>query len=438
MRHLSLPVATLGLVLTSSCVFGSTLTLERVVSSGVITHPIQVGAPQGDSERLFILDRQKGEIVIQNRADGSILPTPFFKLPATLFAEGVPTQNAFSFAFSPDFSQSGKLYVSFVDKSDDLQVVEVTVSETNPNLADPASLRQILKVPYTPVGPGTHFGADVDFGPDGYLYITTGDSDAAFGDVQSQNLDSLQGKVLRIDPTADAFPDDLDNNFTPAPGNPFSGDTTEITDAIWARGLRNPFQASFDPVTGAYFIADVGEDRFEEIDLGVSGADYGWPALEGIAPFMPDLVTGDPVLSDPLYVYQHGTGPFEGFSVTGGAVYRGSIAELGGLYFFSDYVTALIWSFEFDLLTGTISDLIQWSLISPDGLPTGVVSFGTDGGANLYIVGEGEGGGVFRIANASIEAVPLPATLPLFASGLGLMGWLAWRKKRMAVTPSAY
>ena len=411
----------LGMALLSHAAFGATLTLERVVSPIDIKNPIQVAAPADDDERLFILDRQKGEIYIQDRTTGIISATPFLALPSTVFEQDVLTQNAFSFAFSPDFDTSGKLYVSFVNTDDDLQVIEATVSED-----DPVVLKTILTVEYTPVGPGTHFGADLDFGPDGYLYITTGDSDAAFANVQSQNLSSLQGKILRIDPTADAFLGDPNNNFTPALGNP-SGDTTEITDAIWASGLRNPFQASFDPVTGAYFIGDVGEDKFEEINIGVSGANFGWPAMEGT---IPGPVSGGAGFIDPLYTYGHGVDPFEGFSVTGGAVYRGPIAELYGRYFFSDYVTAQIWSFLPNLVDGSISELLLWSLISPNGLPTGVLSFGQDGSGNLYIVGEGAGGGVFRIASAAVDPVPIPAALPLFAAGLGAMGFFGWRRNR--------
>ena len=372
-----------------------------------------------------MLDRQKGEIYIQSRTTGNISTTPFFALPSSVFAQNVATQNAFSFAFAPNFATSGKLYVSFINKLDDLQVVEIKVG-ADPNLVDPGSLRQILTVPYSPVGTGTHFGADLDFGPDGYLYITTGDSDAAFADVQSQNLSSLQGKILRIDPTTDAFGSDPNNNFTPAPGNPSRG-ITPITDAIWALGLRNPFQASFDPLTGTYFIGDVGEDRFEEINIGVPGANFGWPAMEGT---ISGPVPGGTSFIAPLCTYGHGDDPFEGFSVTGGAVYRGAIAELYGRYFFSDYVTAQISSFLPSLVDRSISELLLWSLISPDGLPTGVLSFGRDGSGNLYIVGEGTGGGVFRIASALVDPVPIPAALPLFAAGLGFMGFLGWRRKR--------
>lgn len=416
----------LGMVLFGHSALAATLTLERVVAPSQIANPIQVAAPAGDTERLFVLDRQKGEIYIQDRTTGIISTTPFFALPSSVFEQDVGTQNAFSFAFAPDFATTGKLYVSFINTADELQVVEVKVG-ADPNIVDPASLRQILTVPYTPVGEGTHFGADLDFGPDGYLYITTGDGDAAFADVQSQDLSSLQGKILRIDPTDDAFGSDLNNNFTPALGNPFSGATVEITDAIWALGLRNPFQASFDPLTGDYFIGDVGEDTFEEINIGVSGANFGWPAMEGT---IPGPVPSGTDFDAPLYTYGHGIDPFEGFSVTGGAVYRGSIAELYGRYFISDYVTAQIWSFLPNLVDGSISELLLWSLISPDGLPTGVLSFGRDGSGNLYIVGEGAGGGVFRVASALVDPVPIPAALPLFAAGLGAMGFLGWRRKR--------
>ena len=416
----------LGIALFGHDALGATLTLERVVSPSEIANPIQVAAPAGDTERLFVLDRQKGEIYIQDRETGTISTTPFFALPSSVFKQGVATQNAFSFAFDPEFSTTGKLYVSFINPDNDLQVIEVTM-DIDLDPVDPPILKPILTVEYDPVTQGTHFGADLDFDADGYLYVTTGDSDADFEDVMSQDLSSLQGKILRIDPKIDAFESDLENNFTPAPGNPFSGPTTEVTDAIWALGLRNPFQASFDPVTDAYFIGDVGENLFEEINIGFSGANFGWPAMEGT---IPGPVSDAAAYIDPLYAYGHGDDPFEGFSVTGGAVYRGPIAELDGRYFFSDYVTAQIWSFLPNLVDGSISELLLWSLISPNGLPTGVLSFGRDGSGNLYIVGEGAGGGVFRIASAAVDPVPIPAALPLFAAGLGAMGFLSWRRKR--------
>ena len=172
-----------------------------------------------------------------------------------------------------------------------------------------------------------------------------------FEDVKSQNLSSLQGKILRIDPTDDAFPEVTQTTTLPRRQEiPFPATTVEVTDAIWALGLRNPFQASFDPLTGAYFIGDVGEDSFEEINIGVSGANFGWPAMEGT---IPGPVPAGTDFIDPLYTYGHGVDPFEGFSVTGGAVYRGPIVELDGRYFFSDYVTAQIWSFLPNLADGT-------------------------------------------------------------------------------------
>lgn len=419
--HRQYLAALLLVVLMGSPVLGATLTLEQVVPTSQVANPIQVAAPVGDAQRLFILDRQKGEIVIQDRVSGDILPAPFFTLPAEFFEQGEPTQNAFSFAFDPEFVDTKKLYVSFVDKDDDLRVIEVTASANNLDLADPASVRQILTVPYDPVGDGTHFGADLDFGPDGYLYITTGDSDADFAEVKSQDLTSLQGKILRVNPNDDAFPLDDVNNFTPADGNPFSGGVVDVTDAIWALGLRNPFQASFDPLTGAYYIGDVGEGNFEEINIGALGANFGWPAREGGGAFFPGVAPGSLPLINPLYTYGHGFDPFEGLSVTGGAVYRGPLAALDGRYFFSDYVTAQIWSFVPDFLNKSISELVLWSLISPDGVPTGVLSFGVDGNGNLYIVGEGAGGGVYLIADATLDPVPLPAGAVLFLSAIGFL-----------------
>ena len=415
-------------LLCGSPAIASTLTLQKFASGG---DSIQVTAPPGDTEHVFVLDRLNGTVTVRDRITGVAAPTPFLTLPSSSFAADF-VNSAFSIAFSPDYAQSGKVYVSYVDKLDNLQVVEATADANDKTRVDATTFRSVLNVKYDPVGPGTHYGADLDFGPDGFLYVTTGDSDESFENVKSQDLASLQGKILRIDPRADAFPSDDVNNFAPASGNPFTaGGETKITDAIWSTGVRNPFQGSFDPATGIYFFGDVGEDLSEEINVGIAGGNYGWPGREGLQVFRADHLAGSPTLTDPIYTYLHGLGDFEGFSVVGGLVYHGPVAGLEGRYFFADFISAKIWSFNYDLQNSGITNLIFWSLNLPADVDfKNILSFGTDGMGDLYIVTLLDG--IYKVTSAEVDEVPLPASGLLMLGGLGGLAAARRLKRRKA------
>jgi glucose/arabinose dehydrogenase len=230
-------------------------------------------------------------------------------------------------------------------------VVEYT--DSGRTLSAPRVVLRVEHGPADPTSAGLHLGSDIGFGPDGYLHVTLGDAGGPLGGPNvAQDFTQLAGSVLRLDPLDDAYPGDPDRNYAPAPGNPAMGPGSDP--AIWAGGLRNPYRANFDPVTGAYYIGDVGQEDREEINLGHAGANYGWNFREGTAPG-PNSNPGPGSYTDPIYDYAHGAGPFEGIGVVGGLVYRGPLAGLRGQYLFGDLddwygdqVVDAIWSFDAD------------------------------------------------------------------------------------------
>lgn len=388
----------------------ATLFLENIATADEIANPIYATAPSGD-DRLFIVDKDTGDIRIYDRTSGMLLSTPFLTI-SDLGSASIE-EGAQSIAFAPDYETSGKFYVSYVDTGGDHRVVEYMVSG-DPNIADAGSARNIITVDHPDDGASGHFGGWIGFGPDdGYLYVSTGDSNADPIDDAAQDINNQLGSILRIDPTADAFPGDDFNNYGVPADNPFVGKDGD--DAVWAFGLRNPFRPSFDEETGILYIADVGENQFEEINIGANGANYGWSGYEGSEIFDLSLLTGptDNLLF-PVYEYGHGDGLFEGFSITGGGVYRGDIAELQGRYFFGDFVTGQIWSFLLDPGTMEISDLVAWSLVIDTGVLGTIASFGFDADGNMYLMDIF--GDVFLVAGA-ISDVPLPSAFILMGFG---------------------
>jgi glucose/arabinose dehydrogenase len=402
------------LALYGSAASAATLEIEQFLSKNVIPNPIKVEAPKGDPANIYILDRTTGRVTVHDTQTGTSRAEPFMELPPSFQPNSY--YNAFSIEFAPDYETSGEVYVSYVDTLDNLQVSVVRRLANDPNKVDPTTFRSIINVKYDPVGPGTHYGADLDFGPDGNLYITTGDNDDSFDQVKSQDATSLQGKVLRINPRADDFGSDPVNNFSVPADNPLRSASPAVTDAIWATGLRNPFQAAFDPVSGRFLIADIGEDRYEEINIGKPGANYGWPVKEGPVFFRPDLGLPGTIYTDPLFTYQSGSGPDERKSITGGIFYTGPLAALSGRYFFADYVANTIWSFDLAPDGESILNLLSWNILTDGGLPSSIVSFGADGNGDMYIVTLDNG--IYKVIGASAEDVPLPAALPLLASAI--------------------
>jgi glucose/arabinose dehydrogenase len=282
-------------------------------------------------------------------------------------------------AFSAD---GGLLYVSYTNNDGDSRVDEYAVGAGPEGTADPGTRREVLALdqPYS-----NHNGGHVVFGPDGYLYLGYGDGGSA-GDPERRALDprTLLGKLLRIDPRPNG-----DQPYTIPPDNPFADGSAALPE-IWSVGLRNPWRFSFDPETGDLWIGDVGQNAVEEIDLvtaeqGAGRAiDFGWSAYEGTDRYNEDQES--PNHWPPIFEYRHADG---GCSVTGGIVYRGeAIPALRGAYLLGDYCASGI-----SALVAQDGQLVDSATISDE--PGQIVSFGTDGAGEVYVVSIG--GGVFRL-----------------------------------------
>ena len=340
------PLLALFAIVTLGCVenadSATPLTTTRVATA--LSQPLFVTAPTGDAERLFIVEQGAGgsaRIKILNLGTQTVNTTPFLTI------SGITTggeRGLLGLAFHPDYSTNGYFFVNHTDAAGDTIVERYTVS-ADPNVADPNSAMPVLGIGQPD---SNHNGGWLGFGPDGYLYIATGDGGGT-GDPNEngQDLSSLLGKMLRIDVNADDFPGDANANYGIPADNPFVG--VAGRDEIWAYGLRNPWRNSFDRETGDLYIADVGQASWEEVNVqpanSTGGENYGWDCYEGNHEYE-TTGCGDPnTMTFPVYEYSHS----DGCSITGGYVYRGSqICDLRGTYFFADYCNDTIWSFRYD------------------------------------------------------------------------------------------
>ncbi len=363
------------------------------VGTGLSGGPLfMVEVPDG-SGRMYVVEKS-GTIRILDPDTGTA-STPF--LDVSLQVATVGEQGLLGFALAPDFATSGVFYIYMSNTNGDNEVRRYSTFPGNMDLADSASANRILLLPHP--GATNHNAGWIAFGPDDMLYVLTGDG--AVG-ANAQSLNSPLGKILRIDPSSDAFPADADRDYAIPAGNPYAGATPGL-DEIWASGLRNPFRASFDPLTGNLWIGDVGEGTLEEINLapaGQAGLNFGWNLQEGTNG------SNNPAFTLPVAQYGHGSGPFQGNSVTGGLVYRGPIAGLDGQYVFGDFFDEA-WSVPVSsLVQGSILPSSNFTLRNTAFTPNAgtiaqITSFATDSAGNLYI--SDLGGEVFRV---QVSAAP--------------------------------
>jgi len=344
--------------------------------AGGLESPVHLTAPPGDS-RLFVVE-QPGRIRVIE--DGELLPTPFLDIVSKV-GSGQSEQGLLSVAFHPDYASNGRFYVNYTDRSGDTRVERYTVSAADPNRADEASAKLILAVdqPFS-----NHNGGLLLFGPDGMLYVGMGDGGSG-GDPQGhgQNRGTLLGALLRIDV-------DGGDPYAIPPDNPYVGESGARGE-IWAIGLRNPWRFAFDAPANRLYVADVGQNRYEEVnvvDADASGLNYGWNIMEG-AHCYPGGSCGTSGLVLPALEYTHD----DGCSVTGGLVYRGAaIPSLVGHYLYADYCAGWIRSFRYD--GAAAND--QRELVA--GGAGNILSFGQDAAGELYVLSSN--GRVYRIEAA--------------------------------------
>ncbi len=386
-------VALCLVALLSACSVEASIQLQLLTAG--LDRPVAITHAGDGTGRLFISE-QGGAIRIH---DGSqLLPTPFLDISSIVSCCG--ERGLLSAAFHPQYATNGFFYVFYTDLAGSAVVARYHVS-ANSNIADSTSALIVLNVPQPY---NNHNGGQLQFGPDGYLYIGLGDGGSG-GDPQNnaQNLGTLLGKLLRIDV-------DGGTPFAIPPTNPFVGNPA-ARDEIWAYGLRNPWRFSFDRATGDLFIGDVGEGTFEEIDFQVAGSagglNYGWRLMEGSQCFNPSSNCNSGQLTLPILEYTHALG----CSVTGGYRYRGALnASEVGTYFYADYCSGRIWGATPDGSGG-------WTATERVDANLSFSAFGEDEAGELLIAHHesGSGGAIFRLANPS----PPPPTRTLTISRTG-------------------
>jgi glucose/arabinose dehydrogenase len=327
------------------------------VASG-LSAPVYTAAPSGDT-RLFVVELAGRILIIRN---GQVLPTPFLDLRNNVLTGD--ERGMLSMAFHPAYQSSGFFYVYYTDRGGDIQLQRFTVS-SDPDVANPASGTPLLSLEHS--ANSNHNGGLVQFGPDGLLYIGVGDGGGA-GDPagNAQNRGSLLGKILRMNV----------NGGEPSP-----------TAEVWAYGLRNPWRFSFDVPGNLLYIADVGQFKYEEVNVARAdqeGVNYGWSVMEGRHCFASPNCT--PIGVAPVIEYDHSGG----CSVTGGPVYRGkAMPGLTGHYFYSDYCGG--WLKSFRSLGGEAVDERTWDVKDIGPVP----SFGEDAAGEMYMLAAD--GTVYRI-----------------------------------------
>ncbi|SHE60598.1 PQQ-dependent sugar dehydrogenase [Alkalibacter saccharofermentans] len=294
------------------------------------TRPVDIQNAGDNSGRLFIVE-QAGRIYVLSGEDATDMEI-FLDITSIVNDNG-NEQGLLGLAFHPEHEQNGYFFVNYTDRSG--TVISRFRVGSDSNQADPASQLEILTFnqPYS-----NHNGGQIAFGPDGYLYIATGDGGGS-GDPQghSQNRRTLHGNILRID--IDSREPGL--NYAIPSDNPFVGNREGYREEIYAYGLRNPWRFSFDPLSGNLWAADVGQNAIEEINLIEKGKNYGWNIMEGTREFAPDPDIDTDSLELPVFEYSHPLGR----SITGGHVYREQRhPELYGAYIYGDFVTGLIWA----------------------------------------------------------------------------------------------
>lgn len=342
--------------------------LDRIASG--VTNCTDIQSPRDGSGRLFFV-RRDGVILLWR--NGSLQSQPFLDIRSRVLAGG--ERGLLGLAFPPAYAQKRYFYVNYTDRSGATVIARYFL--TNPDLADSANEQVLLTIaqPFA-----NHNGGQIQFGPDGMLYIGMGDGGGANDPVRAgQDPNTLLGKMLRIDTESNLA------RYAIPPDNPFVS-TPSHRPEIWALGLRNPWRFSFDATTGDLYIADVGQNRFEEVNFqprsSSGGENYGWVTMEGNECVQAGCNTAG--LARPIWTYPRS----EGLSITGGYVWRGA-------YYYGDYVTGRIWALR-RTATGW-----QNSLVTDLGRSFAISTFGLGEDGSLYVANFSSGE-IFRLVESGL------------------------------------
>jgi len=342
---------------------------ERAFPELRFDRPVLVTHAGDGSNRVFVVEQAGTVRVLPNDQEAEETRV-FFDINArVVYKDKENEEGLLGLAFHPNYKQNGEFFLYYTTQSAPHTSVisRFRVSADDPDTADAAFEEELLRLkqPFW-----NHNGGTIVFGPDGYLYVGLGDGGLANDPFRNgQKLGTLHGSILRIDVDRK----DKGKNYAVPEDNPFVG-RRGARPETWAYGFRNVWRMSFDRETGLLWAADVGQDKWEEIDIVVGGGNYGWNFREGLHRFAKGTPPKDTI--DPIWEYHHDIGK----SITGGHVYRGKLVpELAGLYLYADYVSGKIWALDYD---EEQQKVVANHSIPADSLP--VMSFGEDEHGEVY------------------------------------------------------
>jgi glucose/arabinose dehydrogenase len=359
------------------------LTAKRAFPALKFRRPIVLTHAGDGSDRVFIAS-QYGKIHVLPNDQAAEATEIFLDIEDRVVYKDKQNEEGFlGLAFHPKYKENGELYVYYTtqDEPQTSVISRFGVSKNNPNRADPDSEEELMRIeqPFW-----NHNGGTIAFGPDGYLYISLGDGGKGNDTLMNgQNVQTLLGSVLRIDVDRDTPKDPKNKSSVALPyaipnDNPFADAGLLARGEIWAYGFRNPWRHSFDRRTGKLWLADVGQNLWEEIDIVHRGGNYGWNLREGQHKFGPAGSEPRGDLVEPIWEYHHDIGK----SITGGHVYRGRrLPKLAGGYLYADYVTGKLWALWYD---DEAKQVTANRPIAGNKMP--VLSFGEDEAGEVYFL----------------------------------------------------
>ncbi|HYV37157.1 MAG TPA: PQQ-dependent sugar dehydrogenase, partial [Gemmataceae bacterium] len=336
----------------------------------------------GDGSNRVFVALQQGIIHVFPNDQKATETKVFLDIQKKVFFNIAQNEEGFlGLAFHPKYKTNGEFFAFYTinrakgQKNTNI-VSRFRVSKDDPDKADPTFEEEVIRFEHKNFN---HDGGTICFGPDGYLYITTGDGGAADDpDKNGQNLNTLLAKVLRID----VDHKEGGKNYAIPKDNPFVG-RKDARPEVWAYGLRNLWRMAFDRKTGVLWAGEVGQNQFEEINIIVKGGNYGWSIREGYHPFGAKGVGPRPDIVEPIWEFHHSVG----LCIIGGNVYRGPrLPELDGAYIYSDFQNGKLWALWYDEKAKRVTANRQIRTPITNGLPPEILSFGEDEVGDIYML----------------------------------------------------